>query len=874
MLPDFLVPSYKQYKTDSDTVATWLANTAQRCGYSRDLLTNQVSSQQKAPKLKGRARKLAREATQNESLTSLSENLKSKTTPQALKYLIATKDFISLAEWIAKSTTPRVEVPASFVSVLDRAITVRKRHHSWWYSQTEGAGAIDDEDVQANESHGYFIGVLEKVREVLRPKMPPELHKDPLARATDEVPAAKNSGANGQIVNLFENLDIEEPSDALLYAGSSPSSQRPVSTTQTQFGVEQVPDIEEVYFAVHCLFNDLDNIRRYLQQVWKGYEQGVFDLVAASITTNTAMDFARRLQEDFIETFPQHTDFEQHLKVLFVQLCLAADQSPAFRERPDDEMNFAVYEDAEPIFFPTYLLLLSFSDVIQPGQLPIYKPGHYGVYDPRSDRSLKSSREKFREDRVILLGILPDFCVFAFRHGSIPSEDEMTRGIGEMAKEKRVSIWLSFAAQVYLDIHHILREKVGRGFDDLTSSAKYVQSNIRQVMKFHENLRIENWPNSNDQCLFQILDRIKDWVMTDAVAAARNKMVKGSPFDSLPTEPFMLLKYHPMYCGLLSYSITALAQEASIVFANAWGSVLYTAHLYNALRQERLLMNAWQDMDLALAMHRTDDMFIGDFPKTIDDYFKRFSLAMGYSASVFAKNRRQKGIVASKAGPRGLNDLSPISALFKERYCGNERLANLSLEDVDSILKRYADEDNDSDMEESSDWISPRIRTTTSAETPLVSPSKKTRRLKPPHRLRKPRRSAMTGVRPIQLLDALLNAIQSEMPELTFDHFRLHTFSWRLLRTLKDALDEDLHDIYGSRYIEKEGQLPFIVGYIFMTTVQTTKLEGLLAPKKKDVVTDRLLVKAARVLNDMLEAGGAERHTEDRGWRDWGQNPE
>jgi hypothetical protein len=38
MLPDFLVDTYKQYKADTDAIASWLAKTAIQCGYSADLL--------------------------------------------------------------------------------------------------------------------------------------------------------------------------------------------------------------------------------------------------------------------------------------------------------------------------------------------------------------------------------------------------------------------------------------------------------------------------------------------------------------------------------------------------------------------------------------------------------------------------------------------------------------------------------------------------------------------------------------------------------------------------------------------------------------------------------------------------------------------
>lgn len=847
MLPSFLFPSYKQYKTDSDAVAAWLANTAALCGYSKDLLTNPGASQKKGPRLKGKARKLAQQASPNNS--SQSGDLKPKPVPEGPRYFISIGDFISLVEWIVKSTKARVEVPASFVAVLDRAITVRKRHHNWWYGQSEKNGGNSNQEKRAYESHYYVIGVLEKVREILQPRMSPELLKDPLVQPVEQAPTSKEP-ANGYIVNLFENLDIEEPSDTFLNSEPIAAGQKPISTPQVEYRLNRVPDLEEVYFAVHCLFNDFDNIRRYLQQVWDGYKQGAFDLVAASITTNTAIDFARRLQEDFTETFPNDSDFEKHINVLYA--LLNSNRESHFKERPDDYMNFAVYEDIEPMLFPTYAILSSFNGTMEPGSLPLYKPGRYELYEPSDFREYYSSKEKFHEDKVILLEALPDFCVFALGSGSIPAEDEMTRGIREMVKQKKVHIWLAFAAQIFLDIHHALLGKVSNGFHDLVKSARYVENNIQQILIFHKNLRIENWPKSNDQGLFRILDLIKNWVNLDAVEDARTKLNKGSTFESPPTKPFLFLKSHPWYCGLLSYCIKASAQETSIIFVNAWGSILYSAHLYNALRQERLISNAWHDMDLALLMHRTEDMFIGDFPKTAADYFKRFSLAMGYSATIFAKNRRQAETVTSKSGPRKLNQLSPISGMFKTRYFGDESRTNLSPDDINTILEKHIEKDDDADLEESNERTRPKIKI--NVQPPALS-ADETKIFKSQNRPRKTKMSATVGVRPIQVLNALLNAIQSEMLELTFDHFRLHTFSWCLLRNLKEELNGDLLEMYGPGYLEKENQLPFVVGYIFMAGSRTSRLANVLAPKKKDVITDRLLIKAAKVMSEMLETG-------------------
>ncbi|KIW27233.1 uncharacterized protein PV07_06991 [Cladophialophora immunda] len=55
MLPQHLQSSYQQYKADTDHIATWLATTAQRCGFTLNL---QVAEEATRPmKLKGRARK-------------------------------------------------------------------------------------------------------------------------------------------------------------------------------------------------------------------------------------------------------------------------------------------------------------------------------------------------------------------------------------------------------------------------------------------------------------------------------------------------------------------------------------------------------------------------------------------------------------------------------------------------------------------------------------------------------------------------------------------------------------------------------------------------------------------------------------------------
>jgi hypothetical protein len=112
---------------------------------------------------------------------------------------------------------------------------------------------------------------------------------------------------------------------------------------------------------------------------------------------------------------------------------------------------------------------------------------------------------------------------------------------------------------------------------------------------------------------------------------------------------------------------------------------------------------------------------------------------------------------------------------------------------------------------------------------------------------------------PVKKLMAILRAaLQAEIMELSYDYLTLHRFCWRLLRSVKEHCRELLIKMYGPDYIEKENQLPFIVGYILMAATTTDKLAGFLKIKTTNEVTSALLAQAADAINTMLEtsAGG------------------
>ncbi|KAL8956299.1 MAG: hypothetical protein Q9183_006344, partial [Haloplaca sp. 2 TL-2023] len=293
MLPGFLQSTYKTYKEDTNAVASWLAVKAKQCGYSADLLTNtggkpaQPKQAPKSQRLKGKARKGAKQAAQVQGSKAAPSS--SKDAQSGPVYTIGTKDFISLAEHIVAFTKPVVEVPAALVKVLDRAIDLRKGHNDW-SRETKATGKAADR-LKSDETHSYFLGILEQTREILRPRMPADATNDPLSKPLADLSVASgetDAASHKSVRNRFDNLELEEPSQQFLDAPGAVRAAGADPKKEPRFEAENLQTPEEKYLAVHCMFQDIRYIRSFLRTLWTSYKDGQIDLVAASITTDTA----------------------------------------------------------------------------------------------------------------------------------------------------------------------------------------------------------------------------------------------------------------------------------------------------------------------------------------------------------------------------------------------------------------------------------------------------------------------------------------------------------------------------------------------------------------------------------------------------------
>ncbi len=300
MLPNFLQSSYKTYEEDTDLIAKWLAVKAKQCGYPADLLSPPDPSPappqpvQHSQRLKGAARKQAKNAAR----LTVGPSKDQSSPADAPRYTIKVKDFTALAECIARFNKPAVAVPATVAEALARAIKLRLQHSS---KRAESEALLDAE--KSNESHAYFLSILERTQEILKPRMPSQIIDDFLSQPSSSRTGLDQSEyqVNKQIGNMFDKLDIQEPSQTFLDAPDVDRRTDVETIRESNYEAEKLQSIEEQYMAAHCLFQDLRSIRSIIRQMWASYKDGGLGLVAASITTNTAIDFVRSMEQDVLK---------------------------------------------------------------------------------------------------------------------------------------------------------------------------------------------------------------------------------------------------------------------------------------------------------------------------------------------------------------------------------------------------------------------------------------------------------------------------------------------------------------------------------------------------------------------------------------------
>lgn len=98
------------------------------------------------------------------------------------------------------------------------------------------------------------------------------------------------------------------------------------------------------------------------------------------------------------------------------------------------------------------------------------------------------------------------------------------------------------------------------------------------------------------------------------------------------------------------------------------------------------------------------------------------------------------------------------------------------------------------------------------------------------------------------LIASLAFALQAETLEFSFPYLAFHRKCWQLLRDVRKHCNSLLIEKYTAAYMERETELPWVVGYILMAAAGS--VEG-----STRVVDLRLLQASAKCLEGYIAAG-------------------
>lgn len=651
MLSEDLSSRYKRYKADSQAVASWLITAAEKCGYQLPPSDKAVANTT-SPRLKGKARKLAREGK-----NAASEK-------PSRPYLLKMDAFIPLAQRIANCKRPRILVPATFAYSLQQAITERKRFQKY-YEKIEEA----DSTAKASDGHGHFISILQSVRDMLRSNLEPGVTFEKESNNED---VDVNLDLPG-LENMFLHLQVEDTPSEPMGRAAKGAPTAPAVLRRVEVIADPASDLLEQFMVQALFWSDIHRIRELVRDIWQCYKAGACDLSAAAITTNTAIDFVRGLYEDFERSWSGNGTLEGKDCLKCVML----------RDTTEGEDQSGI--DLEvPCLIPGWCTISLWTELFKNDAeafVPMVHPDYVGLF------RTAELETKVKQDIGLAFGVIPEYCVLLKKCSNVQAEHGLIHGLRDQMQQDRPLFWLAFAVQIFVDIRKVLQTDITRAFEDLRRGASSIRHSIKEVLDFEKEASGSPLADSTDNPLKAVLELVDRYTINDSVGALRKEMLVNPGADQ-HMEDFYLLRRDPIWCGLLLYNFRMVAHEGSLCRANSFMSILAVAHLYNAQKQARLLDREWASMEHILAIHGKD-LFVGTVPPTLEESSKNLLLAMGVSPTAFARARRPGSDVRTNAS-RQLGRVAPLTWLFKARYCDSDGRTGLEPGHVVEAMRKAA----------------------------------------------------------------------------------------------------------------------------------------------------------------------------------------
>lgn len=538
-------------------------------------------------------------------------------------------DYVKLAAVLATHTESGVRLPPTLALVVRQAITLRKAQASK-FPDTERYRA-------RNASHQHFTEELKFVLLLLE----------------------------NTTIDIDRRLSTSTLcSSDIICAVWSQQSRHHESNPPVPLDGELSGSEFDKSLAVWTFFEDMADIRDNLYDTWEDYATGRLCLTAAAVSTDTAFTIMEASCQEIFQLVPDAPSW--------LALTMRLKEMTDRQNWPEPE--FLDFTCAKVAF-----RLNELCRHLRAGHLLAKRTGFFEDYEPARDRSAWSIEDQDEEDIVLLSELFLEVVALSRTRTSVPAQDRLTAGLRQTVQGgsfELMPMYVVFAAQIFLDIHHLLRDGISRSLDSLQTEGKRAYDII------HEHFQqVDGDSGVRTQALEDILLYAKDWIENDIVASAQYR--HGGAQDQI--RPYRFLRIHPILCGLKVFRLQILLQQSGIEMSNNIGSIVSAAHIYNAACRSGGLDKSWRDIDYVIELHTPKRVFSGSSPSTVSEYFDKFLLALDES-----QRTAFDGVYPSGGRPGAgrirtrrikLKTTSPVRDTFQGRYILDDD-ANMTMENI------------------------------------------------------------------------------------------------------------------------------------------------------------------------------------------------
>ncbi|ORZ39977.1 hypothetical protein BCR44DRAFT_1426014 [Catenaria anguillulae PL171] len=703
-LPSFLFDSYKSYKRDTDRLASWLGATAESLGYKHadppaSSTTSTVatdhggSSDAKPGRLKGKARKAAKDAKSSTKSPSAID-CDPEVNPPAVTTLLSTSQFVKLARFIVDCKAPLVTVPPRIIEWAARAIQARRRCATWFQSDAVNLGptaqsSCGDSDPaksateQRNQSHEYFIEILESVISILAKRVGTRSgggkarHAKPtvdvvesrfsaLSINNDDDLAADSDDDSQDDWDMVHQLVRDTVGDHTLDAkgkgkGGSGAKNKPAETRPARREYRLSQDQDKFGFLIVYMeyLNNLLEVRMDLIQVWDSVgSPDMPSMALAGMATMSLMDSVVAAHKVLCAAFPTYMAEESQYRESFfdfsIQLTLheqakmaATGVSPLPEYDVSDvpKPDAVVAKWAEATYLSAAAALESLLFAMRTGAVAQSEiEGRRPVPPSPPTTPLVSAWKQDNEGRIrsdyLLLTRLP--VVFDMAKDAFPDilpPAPVLEDIKDLIAKDSANLAIPsptlFGTQVYLDI---ARRFASESLTKITTTCADIRASLRPIMStvilfaLHDPQFAGNGTHSTDMkraAIWNLLHFAMPW---------------WRPKETEAADAFMAM--HPWWAGMLVGRAQIVLRDVAWKRMEQDKSVFTAMYLYLAVElgmQARGLipkpsnssskpkLGWWPLMDQLIEALGMRCLFHGREPSTILDLWKSFMEEMGIS---------------------------------------------------------------------------------------------------------------------------------------------------------------------------------------------------------------------------------------------------